>query len=313
MTAQRDLDRELQSLLREGPTELPDPSFYAVRDRIEETRQRVFVGPWRVPTLNKLAPAGLGTAALVAAVVIGSRLLGAPGPNVGGPDRTPGPSPVASVAQASPEPSVAEPEGLLAPGPLLIWDSEVLGGSPITVTIHRDVLHRWVFYPEYSAFAWYDSFDRVENSDPPDGAGMIVFSTNSDLSVYRDPCHWKSTRPDTPASTVDEIVAALAAQPSRNASEPVDVTVGGYAGQSIILHVPDDADRLDCDDDEFASFETAGDDSIRRYHQGPGQIDELWILDVDGAIVILDAMYGPDTDTDLIDDLRTIAESATFE
>ena len=47
-----------------------------------------------------------------------------------------------------------------------------------------------------------------------------------------------STTPETPATTVEEIVAALAAQASRDASAPVDVTVGGYAGKMITLHVP---------------------------------------------------------------------------
>ena len=36
MTARDDLDRQLESLLRDGPTELPDPSYYAVRS--EERR-----------------------------------------------------------------------------------------------------------------------------------------------------------------------------------------------------------------------------------------------------------------------------------
>ena len=58
----------------------------------------------------------------------------------------------------------------------------------------------------------------------------------------------KSTMPDTPATTVDEFVAALAAQASRDASAPVDVTVGGYAGKTITLHVPDDAAFDDCDE-----------------------------------------------------------------
>ena len=56
-----------------------------------------------------------------------------------------------------------------------------------------------------------------------------------------------------------------------------------------------------------------GGDGPSRYHQGGGQVDELWILDVDGAVTILDAMYRPDTPAALIDEVRTIAESATFE
>jgi hypothetical protein len=50
-----------------------------------------------------------------------------------------------------------------------------------------------------------------------------------------------------------------------------------------------------------------------RNAQGAGQIDELWILDVDGSIVILDATYGPAAPVDLVEELRTLAESATFE
>ncbi|MEO5885343.1 MAG: hypothetical protein ABIQ58_07520, partial [Candidatus Limnocylindrales bacterium] len=59
MTAPHDLDRQLQAFLTDGPTELPDPSFDAIRDRIEATHQRVFIGPWRVPTMNKLIPVGV--------------------------------------------------------------------------------------------------------------------------------------------------------------------------------------------------------------------------------------------------------------
>ena len=105
---------------------------------------------------------------------------------------------------------------------------------------------------------------------------MIVFG--GDLYVYGDPCHWASTTPDTPATTVDELVAALAAQASRDASAPVDITVDGYAGKSITLHVPDDAVFSDCDRDTFGSWTVSLDSAPGldpyRYHQGPGQIDE---------------------------------------
>jgi hypothetical protein len=122
----------------------------------------------------------------------------------------------------------------------------------------------------------------------------------------------ESTKPESPATTLDEIVAALAAQASRDASEPVDVTVGGYAGKVITIYVPDDVNIDDCEGSEFATFGTETED-LARYHQGPGQIDELWIIDVDGAIVIIDAMYRADTSAELLGELRSLAESATFE
>jgi len=131
------------------------------------------------------------------------------------------------------------------------------------------------------------------------------------FDVYGDPCQWKSTIPETPATTVDEIATALAAQASRDGSEPVDVNVNGYTGKKITLHVPDDAVDDNCDQGTFASYGIAG-AYPSRTHQGPGQVDELWILNVNQAVVIIDAMYRADTPAELIDEMRTIAESATF-
>ena len=75
-------------------------------------------------------------------------------------------------------------------------------------------------------------------------AGMIIF-VGREYIVYGDACHWETTIPDAPVTTVDEFVAALASQESRDASEPVDITLGGYAGKSITLEVPDDVDFTD--------------------------------------------------------------------
>ena len=61
--------------------------------------------------------------------------------------------------------------------------------------------------------------------DPPAGAGIIAFVVDKKFYVYGDPCDWRSTRPDAPATTVDELVAALANQASRNPSAPEEITV----------------------------------------------------------------------------------------
>jgi hypothetical protein len=98
----------------------------------------------------------------------------------------------------------------------------------------------------------------------------------------------------------------------------VDVTVGGYAGRFLTLHVAIDAATredafADCDEQTFASYTSAGHQAPDRFHQGPGQVDEMWILDVDGGLVILDAMYAAPAASELIDDVRALAESATFD
>ena len=64
MTAHHDLDRELTAFLHEGPTELPDESLDAVFDRTEQTRQRVVIGPWRLPDMNRFVTYGLGAVAV---------------------------------------------------------------------------------------------------------------------------------------------------------------------------------------------------------------------------------------------------------
>jgi hypothetical protein len=308
MNARRDPERLIHAFLMEGQTELADQVFDAVRAATERKRQRVVIGPWRTPIMNKLVPIGLGAAAVVVALVVGIQALGPPAPSgVGGaPSATP-----AATLSPSPAPSVATPSstpvGQLPEGPFAIEDQT--GPLRITVTIPSS---GWRSNPEVEAIG------KGEDADPPEAA-MLAWSwpAGTGFFVYGDPCHWASTKPDTPATTADDLVAALAAQPSRDASEPVDVTVGGYSGKSITLHVPNDFPNpaeafKDCDEGNFASYGVPGDEPSR-YHQGPGQVDEFWILDVDGSIAIIDAMYRPNTPTALIQELRAIAESATFE
>jgi hypothetical protein len=316
MSEYQDLDRQLNAFLVDGPTTLPDASFDAVRDRTEQTRQRVVLGPWRAPHMNKLLTIGLGAAAVIAVVFLGSRFVGSPTATVGGPASEPPASAAPSAAPASVEPTTT-PDDSLAEGPYLVFDPSAQSaplddGPPVTVTIPA---RGWTAIPEYGAIT------KGDQGDPPEGAGaaLLTGDTGADgLYVYRDPCHWQSTTPINPATTVDEIVDALAAQASRDATAPVEVTVGGYAGKSITLHVPNTSSTRgdafkDCDQDTFATYGVEGLDGPARYQQGPGQVDEFWILDVGGKLVILDATYNPPTPAELIDELRTIVQSATFE
>ena len=119
---------------------------------------------------------------------------------------------------------------------------------------------------------------KNDNVDPPDGAGMITFA-GGELYVYGDPCKWSTTRPETPARTVDEFEAALSAQALRDASAPVDITVGGYAGKSITLHVPDDAVFSQCDQGFFGSWGGPDEPTPYRYSQGPALVIRvLWAV-----------------------------------
>ena len=182
-------------------------------------------------------------------------------------------------------------------------------GGSITVTIAAP---DWIGTPGEGLIQWGPTY-----SSGPTGAGMIGF-TEGEYYVYGDPCAWSTTRPDTPATTVDGLVAALANQASREASAPEDITVDGYAGKKIILHMADEGADFDaCDEDggdaSFGLFGVASDEGPARYSQDPGQIEEVWAVDVDGVVVVNIGVYYPDTPQNAIDEVRAILASATFE
>jgi len=104
MTEPRDPDRLIHTFLLEGAERLHDQVYDAVRADIDHRRQRVVPGPWRTPDImNKLVPIGLGAAAVVVALAIGTQFLAAPF-GVGGapsaaPTASPSPSSIGGTVQ----------------------------------------------------------------------------------------------------------------------------------------------------------------------------------------------------------------------
>jgi hypothetical protein len=260
--------------------------------------------------MNRYLTIGLGAAAVVVlGLFLGYQLLGGPGPNTGAPSVEPTPTAQPSTAEPTSTPDAFVPEPLLVTG----------GAAPVQVTVE-------VASPGWSVLAGLDGITKDDDGlDPPDSVGAAFLAwgwqAGTEFVVYGDPCAW-STTSSAPATTPDEIAAALAAQASTDATAPVDVTVGGFSGKSITVHVPmsyevPGATREEefgaCDGDMFAFYGVQGESEPVRNAQGPGQIDELWILDVDGSIVILDAAYSPATPAELVEEMRALAESATFE
>ena len=284
----------------EAPTRLPDRVLRATFERTSTTRQQ---RGWRAAQrrlhVNKLVPIGIGVAAVVGILVVGVNVLGAPAPGGVGaaPAATPSPSPTA--APSVPAPSAAADAGLPVGSPHVLVSER---GVEATVTIPA---------PGWQGESKGGILVKNDNVDAPDGAGMIVFP-GDDLFVYGDPCQWSSTTPATPVTTADALVTALAAQASRDASAPVDVTVGGYTGKRITLHVPDDADFSTCDQGFFGSWGVASEPTPARYHQDPGQIDEVWALDVNGVLTVIDTTYYAGTPAGHVAEIRAIVESATF-
>ena len=317
MSTDRDTTRIVRSWLRTDEHESADRVLGTVLDRLDTTPQRR--ATWwparRIPTVNRFLTIGLGAAAVVVLLFLGSQLLGSPS-NVGSGGE-PTATPEATTAEPTAEPSPSSSVWTGTPeGPFVVTGTD----DPVQVTVNI-ASPGWFPLLEFDALSKHD-----DGLDPPESVGAALLAwawpAGTGFNVYGDPCHWTTTIPETPATTPDEIAAAFAAQASTDATAPVEVTVGGFAGQAITLHVPMSFDLpnasreekfADCDNDVFAFYGVEGETGETRNAQGAGQIDELWILEVDGSIVILDAAYGPAVPADLVEELRTLAESATFE
>lgn len=243
--------------------------------------------------MNRLLSLGVAAAAVVVAVVAGSRFLAPTTP--GGVGGVPSAQP-----SATPRPSVggwaASVLGM-RPGPYVF--TGVGGGPSITVTI--------------AAPGWFGDNSTLVKGDVDAASVGMIGPWYGPLSVYGDPCRWSTTKPTTPAATVDEMVAALTAQKSRDASAPEAVTRGGYSGKLVTLRVPDDANFRTCDQAFFGSWVDGVETTPSRYHQGPGQIDEILILDVGGKLMVFDAAYYEGTSAADLAEMRAILESMTFE
>ena len=269
--------------------------------------------------MNAIVQFGLAAAVLVVAALIGINYFGGTS-GVGGPapdSSTPAAEPTATTNPTS-SPSASSSAWTGIPqGPFVVTGTEV----PVQVTVD-------IASPGWQPAPAFDAVTKDDDGlDPPETVGGALLAwawpAGTGFDVYGDPCQWSTTIPETPATTPDEIAAALAAQALTEATTPVDVTVGGYAGKALSLQVPMTFDMpnstreerfADCDESVFGFYGLSeGESGPERNAQGAGQVDDLWILDVDGAIVIIDATYSPATPADLVDELRALAESATME
>jgi hypothetical protein len=264
--------------------------------------------------MNRIGPIRHGVASVIALLLVGCSAVGSPS---GGESSDPTPTfevvatpqPATPQASASAEPSVAITGGL--PLGRHVVTKDIGTGVAITVTIPAP---GWDGEDEGGYLCW---IPVDECAGPPDGAGLIAFN-DREYHLYEDPCRWSSTQQGAAATTADALVAGLADQRSRDASAPEDITLDGHAGKKIILHMSADLDLAfsngdfpECDDGHFALFGVAGEDPAR-WSQGPGQIEEVWAFDVDGAVAVLIGTYYVDTPQHAVDEMRSILGSMTF-
>ena len=133
--------------------------------------------------------------------------------------------------------------------------------------------------------------------------GFMSFSHPD--AVYSDACHWGAGKYPGPVDTVDGLVTALIEQRGwADVTAPSDISVDGYVGKAFQRTAP--ADMSDCTTriyrsrtsgqdsgphPDFRSWEIRGDFNTQ---YEPGQTETLWVLDLDGTMVVISTGAWPE-------------------
>jgi hypothetical protein len=281
----RDVSRAIRSWLREDRHEDVSRVAGAVLDQVETTPQRRST-PWlawrNLFMNNNVVRVGLVAAAVVIVAIVAINLLpGTPGP---GGEPTPSPSAAESLAPGAAPSATASAYGMSVPG---------TSGGQSTLIVP----------PGWTRNGWYIINNNVFLSVWP------VAVEN----VYSDPCHWQSSLLDPPVGpTVDELATALGNQAMRAATVE-DVTLGGYSGKVVHQSLPADLDFTTCDLGMVGAWSEAGTEEPSRTLQSPGELDDVYIVDVEGVRVVVTASWLPSSAAATVTELEGMLDSLTIE
>jgi hypothetical protein len=175
-----------------------------------------------------------------------------------------------------------------------------------------------VFYtiPTEGWMSWFGAFKPGLATDPPNsvvGIGMLNVT-----NVVQDGCtaHVAADPPVGP--TVDDMATALAAlSPFVLTKPPSDVTIDGFSGKHLELTVPDltlggpvdDPKFTDCTSGELWSWIGKPLSFANHSYSHPGQVEEDWLLDVDGTRLMIATMRSPGSSKGDIAELHSIFDS----
>ncbi|MBM0126752.1 hypothetical protein [Pimelobacter simplex] len=219
-----------------------------------------------------------------------------------------------SEVPTSPSPTavVPLPDGRLDPGRyrfVVTVDCEGVEDDPIAcphgvpdpppIPLEVTVPEGWVASNEFHLVESAES-----GTGPPAGAALVMGWTSNTVGVQSDPCLSTNHQlPDVEVGPgVDDFVEAVTAQGWFRGTAPVDTEAGGASGRYFSLEAP--ADLSACE--EWRPWDPGF------YAQGPGNIWEVWVLDVEGHRVLIVIDYFPGTPTGTVRQLRQMVTSIRF-
>ena len=141
----------------------------------------------------------------------------------------------------------------------------------------------------------------------------IDFWLNAPENVYADPCAHTPLSPP-PSATAAGLAAAVAAVPVTDlVSGPSSIEVGGRPAQHVVLTIKED---IDCDPHDahlWYDESTGGATGGWRWAEGLGATYRVWIIDVDGKLVWIDAYTFKGAGPALDQEIQQVVDSIQFE
>ena len=229
-------------------------------------------------------------AAIVAAVLIGAIVVYGNG-GIGIGSSTPSPSASRTVA---PSPTPVESGSLPQAGFVIQGSYEI--ADPFQVQLGLEIGPGWSMW---SSGVLSETVALYKTSpDPPSGLAIGFLIVHN---VLADPCDPTAGELDPPTGPAPiDLAEALASQTGTESTDPVPVEIDGYSGV-------------------FLDYRNTGDGECGNMQRWPGrdalvgERDQVWILDVDGTRLVIDAASFEGTSEEDIAEMRTMVESLTIE
>ena len=123
--------------------------------------------------------------------------------------------------------------------------------------------------------------------------------------VYDDPCRLGESRYQSPGPSVQNLADAMVNQRSTRTAPPEPVTLDANQGLYVEIHSPTDMSTCV---KSAALWGGPGDRGI----YNDGQVDRVWILNVDGQRLVVNAAYSAESTAKDINKLTAMVDSLDF-
>jgi hypothetical protein len=207
------------------------------------------------------------------------------------------PSPIATVPPTTPPRPLPNTNALLAPGTYFV---DEVSGTP-TPRIFFTIGAGWENMGDAG-------IGKVGKRGVGDGPGLITFDRPG--AVFSDACHPSDGYHPGPLTTFDGLVAALSEQQGwAEVTAPSDISIDGYVGKAFQRTAPADMvhncgtrsddirERIPDDVPGYPDFRSWEDldagSGFAGFYYEPGEIETLWVLDIDGTVVVISTGLWP--------------------